>query len=151
MGTIDGKTICQIGIVVRDLVHSRTAWAEFLGCEPPPIIETADHSTTGVEYRGRPTNARARLVLFHLGPITLELIEPEGEPSAWSEHLVRQGEGVHHLAFGVDAIADKTQVFEQRRWPLVQQGRFPGGGYAYFETRDTLGCDVELLERDLES
>jgi hypothetical protein len=32
--------------------------------------------------------------------------------------------------------------------PLVQQGRFPGGGYAYFEAREKLGADIELLEVD---
>lgn len=148
METIDGQTICQIGIVVRDLAKSRGAWADFLGCEPPPMIETADQSRTGVEHRGSPTQAGARLVLFHLGPITLELIQPVGEPSTWSQHLAQYGEGVHHLAFGVDAIANKKPAFEQRRWPLVQQGRFPGGGYAYFDTREKLGCDIELLEAD---
>ena len=148
MESIEGKAICQIGIVVHDLAKSRTAWADLLGCEPPPIIETEERTRTGVEHRGRPTQARARLVLFNLGPITIELIQPVGEPSTWSEHLVDHGEGVHHLAFHVDAIAKRRPVLEERHIPLVQQGRFPGGAYAYFEARKTLGTDIELLETD---
>lgn len=148
MQSVDGKTICQIGIVVRDLAKSRAAWADLLGCEPPPIIETEDRSRTGIEHRGRPTDARARLVLFDLGKITIELIQPVGEPSTWSEHLTRHGESVHHLAFHVDEIDAKRPALEERRLPLVQRGRFPGGGYEYFEAREKLGCDVELLETD---
>jgi methylmalonyl-CoA/ethylmalonyl-CoA epimerase len=148
MESIEGKTICQIGMVVRDLAKSRDVWADLLGCAPPPVIETAEQSRTGVVHRGHPTNARAKLVLFNLGPITLELIQPVGEPSTWSEHLAQHGDSVHHLAFHVDAIAGKKSALEQRHLPLVQSGRFPGGGYAYFETRDKLGCDIELLETD---
>ncbi|HUK82392.1 MAG TPA: VOC family protein [Verrucomicrobiae bacterium] len=148
MQSIDGKTICQIGIVVRDLTKSRAAWADLLGCEPPPIIETQDRSRTGVEHRGHPTDARAKLVLFNLGQVTIELIQPVGEPSTWNDHLAEHGESVHHLAFHVDAIESKRSALEQRQFPLVQHGRFPGGGYAYFEARKKLGCDVELLETD---
>jgi methylmalonyl-CoA/ethylmalonyl-CoA epimerase len=148
MQTIDGKTICQIGIVVRDLTKSRAAWADLLGCEPPPIIETQDRSRTRVEHRGHPTDARARLVLFNLGQVTIELIEPVGQPSTWNDHLAEHGESVHHLAFHVDAIESKRSALEQRHFPLAQRGRFPGGGYAYFESRANLGCDVELLETD---
>ena len=148
MQSINGESICQIGIVVGDLAKSRAAWADLLGCELPPIIETQDRSRTGVEHRGCPTDGRAKLVLFNLGPITLELIQPVGEPSTWSEHLTRHGESVHHLAFGVDAIDAKRSALEERLFPLVQRGRFPGGGYAYFEAREKLGCDLELLEID---
>lgn len=148
MQSIDGKTICQIGIVVRDLAKSRAAWADLLGFEVPPVIETADQSHTGAEHRGRPTDARAKLVLFNLGPITLELIQPVGEPSTWSEHLAQHGESVHHLAFHVDAIDGEKSALEQRHLQLVQRRHFPGGGYAYFEGRGELGCDIELLETD---
>ena len=148
MQSIDGKTLCQVGIVVRDLEKSRAVWADLLGCDPPPVIETADLSRTGVRHLGRPTTARAKLVLFNLGPVTLELIQPIGERSAWSEHLARHGDSVHHLAFHVDTIAEKKSALEQRDFPLVQYGRFPGGGYAYFEAREGLGCDIDLLETD---
>lgn len=148
MQSIDGKAVCQIGIVVRDLAKSRSAWADLLGCEAPPIIETQDRSRTGVEYRGRPTNAHARLALFNLGQVTIELIQPVGEPSMWNEHLAQHGESVHHLAFHVDSIDAKRSALEDRHLPLVQHGRFPGGGYAYFEAREKLGCDIELLETD---
>jgi methylmalonyl-CoA/ethylmalonyl-CoA epimerase len=148
MQSIDGKTVCQIGIVVRDLAKSRVAWADLLGCEPPQVIETEDRSRTGIEYRGRPTGARAKLVLFNLGQVTIELIQPVGEPSLWNDQLTQHGESVHHIAFHVDSIDAKRTALEERRLPLVQHGRFPGGGYAYFEAREKLGCDIELLETD---
>jgi methylmalonyl-CoA/ethylmalonyl-CoA epimerase len=148
MESVEGKTLCQIGIVVRDLEKSRAAWADLLGCDPPRIIETADRARTGIEHRGQPTDARARLVLFDLGPITIELIQPIGEPSTWSEHLARHGESVHHLAFHVDSIEKRQNALEDRQLPLVQHGRFPGGGYAYFQAREKLGTDIELLEND---
>lgn len=61
MESTAGNTICQIGIVVRDLFPSRQAWADLLGCAPPPVIETADPSSTAARYRGRPTDARRQL------------------------------------------------------------------------------------------
>ncbi len=148
MESIEGKSICQIGIVVRDLAKSRAAWADLLGCDPPPYIETAERSSTKIEHRGRPTPARARLVLFNLGPITVELIQPVGEPSTWSEHLAQHGESAHHIAFHVNSINEKRSALEDRGLPLNQQGRFPGGGYAYFDGREKLGVDIELLETD---
>ena len=148
MESIDGKTICQIGIAVRDLAKSRAAWADLLGCKEPPVIDTEDRSRTGIEHRGHPTEARAKLVLFNLGPITIELIQPVGEPSTWGEHLAEHGDSVHHLAFHVATIDAKKSALEHRHLPLVQRGRFPGGGYAYFEAREKLGCDIELLETD---
>ena len=148
MQSIDGKTVCQIGIVVRDLAKSCAAWADLLGCDPPRVIETEDRSRTGVEYRGRPTDAHAKLVLFNLGQVTIELIQPVGEPSLWNDQIAQHGESVHHIAFHVDSIDAKRSALEERHLPLAQRGRFPGGGYAYFEAREKLGCDIELLETD---
>ena len=51
-------------------------------------------------YRGQPTPARAKFVLFQLTEsIGLDLIEPDEHPSVWRGFLDQNGEGIHHIAF----------------------------------------------------
>ncbi|OGD24120.1 MAG: hypothetical protein A2Y69_08870 [Candidatus Aminicenantes bacterium RBG_13_59_9] len=44
--------------------------------------------------------------------ITLELIEPDRNPSTWREFLDAKGEGIHHVAFEIKGMDEKTALLE---------------------------------------
>src|SRR4028119_2256140 len=77
----------QIGIIVQDVEATARAWAALLGVPAPEIRTTDTVEVTHTEYAGQPTPARAKLAFLPLGQVTLELIEPLGEPSTWHDQL----------------------------------------------------------------
>jgi catechol 2,3-dioxygenase-like lactoylglutathione lyase family enzyme len=140
------ETVCQVAIVVEDIEKASKAWAAALGLPVPEARLTGPAEETHVRYRGRPTEARARLAFFNLGPITLELIEPVGEPSTWRDGL---GEGgapaLHHIAFRVGDAERTVERLRAQGMEVVQTGGFRGGRYVYVDARQHLGVMLELL------
>src|SRR5512144_2874176 len=98
LGTL---TVTQIGIVVRNIDTSRQAYADVFGVPVPPANLTDPLEQAHTEYRGQPSEARAKLAFFKFGQVSIELIEPVGGPSTWQEFLDTHGEGVHHIAFNI--------------------------------------------------
>lgn len=140
--------VTQIALVVHDIDATSEAYASLLGVDKPEAIMTDAYEHSGAEYRGQPTRARAKLAFFKVGPqLTLELIEPDHEPSTWREHLDQHGEGVHHIAFRVEDMDETVSRLDAAGMPLVQSGRFPGGRYAYMDSRGALKTTLELLAR----
>ncbi|MEM3747988.1 MAG: VOC family protein, partial [Thermoproteota archaeon] len=68
----------QIGIVVRSIEKSIEAWEKLLGVKASGIVETEPLEKTGMKYKGRAAEGRAKLAFLQLENITIELIEPVG-------------------------------------------------------------------------
>lgn len=141
-------TLTQVAIMVKDIEAAAEAWAALLGVERPNVIVTDTVDTAHTEYRGTSTAARAKLAFFPLGPITLELIEPIGQPSTWNDQLVGHGQSLHHIAFEVKGMKDRLSELADHGLPLVQRGDYTGGRYAYVDGQDRVGAVIELLEND---
>ncbi|MBO7745936.1 VOC family protein [Paenibacillus sp. MWE-103] len=142
------NAVAQIGVVVHDIETASRAYAELLGIEPPAWFWTDAADKAKTEYGGAPSEARAKLAFIDLGPVQLELIEPDGHPSTWRDHLNARGEGVHHLAFVVEKMKDKIDALEKHGIPLQQKGEYTGGRYAYMDSSRALKVLLELLEND---
>ena len=145
----NGKKIVQIGIIVHDVEKYAKSYAEFFGVEVPQIIisETEDKAKT--RYNGQSTKARVKQAFFYFDNISIELLEPVGEPSTWKDYLDSHGEGVHHIAFEVKDMDDRIMEMQDRGANLIQQGQwtsYSGGRYAYFDSNDQLAVILELLE-----
>jgi hypothetical protein len=142
------RTICQVGMVVRDVKSAAQHWADLLGVDLPEIIVTDHFEKANTKYRDMDSPARARIAFFHFGDVALELIEPIDGPSTWRDFLETKGEGVHHIAFHVGDEADMnahTNMFSAKGLPIEQQGDFTGGCYAYIDSQSKLGVILELL------
>lgn len=141
------QKMMQVGIIVADIEKAAEHWAAFLGLEETPQIRMASSSErVPTEYRGEPSDASAKLAFIRLENITIELIEPVGDHSTWSEFLETKGEGVHHIAFNVRDMNDRIREFGKREIPMVQRGGWATGEYAYMDGGKNLGLIVELLE-----
>lgn len=143
---LGSTTLAQIAIVVKDIVASSKRYAEVLGLPVPEIITTNPGQDVHQTYNGVPSNAQAKLAFFQLGQVQLELIEPMGGESTWQEILDRKGEGFHHIAFWVEGMQKSVDFLKSKGISMVQRGDMGEGQYAYFDTEDSLGITLELLE-----
>ena len=145
---LGSTTITQIGLVVPNLEEAVEAWSRLLGVAPSRVVTTDSIEQAHTEYHQQPTPARAKLAFFPLGQVTLELIEPLGEPSTWQDQLTAAGPSLHHIAFQIKGMAEKLPVLAEQGLPLVQRGDYKGGRYAYLDGQKKFGAVVELLEND---
>ncbi|NRF90371.1 VOC family protein [Paenibacillus frigoriresistens] len=141
------QVVTQIGILVHDIDAATRTYAEFFGVDVPEIIISDTLDKTNMRYKGQPTQARCKQSFFPVGgACTIELIEPDHEPSEWRDALNKKGEGVHHIAFEVKGMDDVIHCLEQNRMPLTQKGDYTGGRYAYIDSVSDLKVMIELLE-----
>ena len=139
-------TFCQVGLVVRNIERSAQAYSQALGLPVPEIILTDPLEVAHTNYRGSPSEGRAKLAFFNLGQVSIELIEPVGGPSTWQEFLDTKGEGVHHLAFQIKDTGQVVEFLADQGVSFVQQGDYTGGMYTYLDATKPLGVILELLE-----
>jgi len=141
-------TVVQVGVIVSDIEAKARAWADIFELPMPNIIITDTVEIAHTEYKGQPTPARAKLAFFNLGQVSLELIEPIGEPSTWQDQLEQHGESLHHIAFFIKGMPEKIAYLTSKGVPLIQRGDYTGGRYAYLDGGSKLGLILELLEND---
>jgi catechol 2,3-dioxygenase-like lactoylglutathione lyase family enzyme len=144
-GELASEAVCQVALVVKNIEAAAKAWAEVLGVPVPEARLTDPASQAHTRYRGRPTEARAKLAFFRLGPVSIELIEPVGEPSTWHDGL-RGPSAVHHIAFHVKDAAPVLERLAGLGLKAVQTGDYRGGRYTYVDAAARLGVTLELLE-----
>ena len=145
-GPLKGLALAQVAIGVRDIDAARRRWAAVLGVDVPEIVEVEAGSRVRMTYRGLPSDAWAKLAFFDLGGVSLELVEPVGDDSAWKDGLDRNGESIHHIAFWTDNMVETAAGLGDHDVELIQRGDMGEGQYAYFDATGPLGCVIELLE-----
>lgn len=151
MNALGTNIVTQVALVVRDIDAVKARWAEVLGVPVPPTVGSGEYEVTGTTYRDEPAPRTGCLMAFlDISPTTqLEIIQPNGEPSAWQDFLDTKGEGVHHLAFHVTGTSGRLEALGSTfGWPVVQRGRYgdASGEYAYLDCVDDLKVMLETLE-----
>ncbi|HJM76111.1 MAG TPA: VOC family protein [Dehalococcoidia bacterium] len=147
----------HIGIVVRDLDAAKERYAEAFGVaewrERAPASSPPAATRQPALWHGEPQpGIGARLAFSSTGPPFLELVQPTSDVE-WSatEHLREQGEGVYHLGYWVDDIAETLEEAAALgiQAELVSlrepEGGGPPAGFAYLSPQDTLGVRIELV------
>lgn len=144
MNTIPADTICQIALVVKDIEKTAQNYAKIFGVKMPEINLVPPPEETHIQYRGKPTGTRAKICVFQMGPIVLELTEPDGEPSSWKEFLNTKGEGVHHIGFVVQDREAALNFLDQNGIPVRHTGVYPGGSYTFVDSEKQLGVLLNI-------
>ncbi|MFX0016163.1 MAG: VOC family protein [Promethearchaeota archaeon] len=145
---LENQIIVQIGIIVKDIEKTSLMYSKLLGAKKPQWFWTEPFNKAKTEYKGNPTQARAKLAFIKLENIEIELIEPDENPSTWREYLVTRGEGIHHIAFIINGMKHKISNLTEIGIPLIQKGEYSGGRYAYFDSLKDLKVIIELLEHN---
>ena len=141
--TIPGKPpaptdlVHHIGIAVGDLESSINFYSSLFGLEAGPIIVREDIGVRGC--------------FIPVGDTNLELLEGTGPDSVISIHIRERGEGLHHVCFEVEGIADKLKTLEALGIDLldkVPRKGLMGGDIGFLNPSAARGVLIELAQHD---
>ncbi len=114
------------------------------GVEIPYIMSIPEYEQAKTMFKGEPTETKARLAVFDLGQVVLEITEPDDKPSSWKDFLDNNGEGVDHIAFMTEDREAAVKYFEENDMPVRHYGEYEGGNYTVFDSKDKLGVYVQV-------
>jgi len=130
------KKVDHIGIAVRNLEKVLPYYTETLGCPLLKIEEVASENL--------------RVAFIDAGNIKLELLEPLNDESAVHKFLEKRGEGIHHIAFGVDGIEARMAELREKGVQLLSEEPKQGAGgalVAFLHPKSSNGVLYELCEK----
>lgn len=135
-------------IVVKDM-EKAIKYFETLDVGPfPAFLGGPGMKFAGKTVRGKQVDydMDLRLATSQLGGIGFELIQPLKGDTVYTEFLEKKGEGLHHLAFGVEDFDVEVEDMKKRGFKVVQTGAMGPSRWAYFDTDKLGGMLIELCE-----
>ena len=90
-----------------------------------------------------------REALLAVGPSFIQLLEPTRADSPVARFLERNGEGVHHVGYGVADVADTLTDLKAKGARVVDDHPRPGSRgctVAFLHPKGAMGVLVELVE-----
>jgi hypothetical protein len=140
-------TFMQICWVVDDLDAAMRHWHQTANVGPFYAIRSP--LISDFRYRGAPGTLDMDAALAQAGPIQLELIQPKGNtPSAYRDAVAPGQTAMHHLGKISDDYDEECSRYRNLGFAAAHSGRVGDARFTYFDTRPSLGCMVELIERD---
>ena len=127
--------IDHIGIAVKNLEEAVKIW-ENLRLKVEEIEEVPDQ--------------KVRTAVFHVGESRIELLEATSEDSPIAKFIEKRGEGIHHIALGVDNIEEHLDKLKEKGFRLIdEKPRIGAGGakIAFVHPKSVNGVLLELCER----
>ncbi len=129
-------SIAHIGIAVRSLDEALRLY----------------HDTLGLPLQGRETveSDRVNVAFLPVGDTRLELLEATDPESPVARFIEKRGEGIHHVAFEVDDVAETLKIMRGRGYRLIDETPRTGAGgarIAFVHPRSANGVLIELCER----
>lgn len=127
------QKIDHLGIAVRSLDESVKYYEEALGLK--------------CEHREEVPSQKVRTAFFHVGEVHIELLEPTSEESPIAKFLEKNGEGIHHVAFGTDDIEGQLKGAAAAGVRLIHEQPFEGAAgklVAFLHPKSTHGVLTEF-------
>lgn len=131
------KKVDHIGIAVRDLNAVLPYYTDTLGL---PLMKIEE-----VESQ------KVRVAFIDAGNVKLELLEAMDDQSAIYKFLEKKGEGIHHIAFGVENIEQRMEELRDKGIRLLSDKPNPGAGgamVAFLHPKSSNGVLYELCEKE---
>src|SRR6059058_5055689 len=69
-----------------------------------------------------------KMALLDAGGTHIELLEPTSPESAIAKYIEKRGEGIHHIALGVNSIQDRLNELREKGIRLIQEEAKVGAG-----------------------
>lgn len=130
------KKVDHIGIAVTSIEQSLSYYQDVLGLKVEGI-ET-------VESQG------VKVAFLDAGNTMLELLEPLSEESPVAKFISKRGEGIHHIALGVESIQDRIDEMKDKGIVMIDNTPRRGAHeakVAFLHPKSTGGVLYELCER----
>jgi methylmalonyl-CoA/ethylmalonyl-CoA epimerase len=93
---------------------------------------------------------KVRVAFIDAGNIKLELLEPMDDTSPIFKFMEKRGEGIHHIAFGVEDIDSRMAELREKGVQLLSEKAKPGAGgalVAFLHPKSSNGVLYELCEK----
>jgi len=136
----------HIAIAVSNLEVAIDGYRNILGIVAWELIEVKPPILHKQIYLGKPADFTYKLAFVKIGPIQLELVQPVSGRNAYSDFLAEHGEGLHHIGYTVDDIEETTLSMNKQGFATLMSGGFLDGGFAYYDTVDSLKCILEAYQ-----
>ena len=128
----------HLGIAVKSLETSDHLFARLLGKE--------NYKKESVESEGVTTS------FYELGDSKIELLEATNPDSPIAKFIDKKGEGIHHIAFGVDNIFDEIERLKKEGFQFISEEPKDGADnklVVFLHPKSTNGVLVELCQEKL--
>lgn len=128
----------HIGIAVKSLGVSDELFAKLLGKE--------SYKKEKVEREGVVTS------FYGTGESKIELLEASNPESPISKFIDKKGEGIHHLAFGVENILNEVERLKKEGFQFISEEPKEGADnklVVFLHPKSTNGVLVELCQEKL--
>ncbi|UEQ75909.1 methylmalonyl-CoA epimerase [Chryseobacterium arthrosphaerae] len=125
----------HIGIAVKSLGISDDLFARLLGKD--------SYKQETVEREGVVTS------FYEAGESKIELLEASNPESPISKFIEKKGEGIHHLAFGVENILQEVQRLKKEGFQFISEEPKEGADnklVVFLHPKSTNGVLVELCQ-----
>ena len=97
----------HIGIAVKDIVASNELFSKLLNTQP--------YKQEVVESEGVITS------FFMVGDTKIELLQATNADSAIAKFIEKKGEGIHHIAFGVNDAGTEIERLKTEGFEMIHQ------------------------------
>ena len=138
--------VLQIAVVVKNCDEAVRRYADGYGIGPWSTYEFNPDTVSDMIIRGKHVDYAMRLALCDIGGVQWELIEPKDDKSIYAEFLKEHGEGLHHIAFGVEDYDKTMKFFTAKGKNVFQGGTWEGLTYTYLDSREDLGVIAEIYK-----
>lgn len=128
--------IDHLGIAVHSIEAAMPLYTGMLGLELHEIEEVEDQ--------------KVRTAVFPVGESRIELLEPTSPDSPVAKFLEKRGEGIHHVALGVQDVAAALARLKAEGARLIDEAPRKGAGgamIAFVHPKSTGGVLLELCQR----
>lgn len=143
--TVNAGQLCNMCIVVPDIEKAAAAWADLLGIEKPVIRQTHLQGGEYYTYRGQPVSCDLKVCNIPMEGFVLELHQPVGGDSTFSEYMQKHGYGLHHMSFEVGDRRDRiVGEMAEAGYETRTLGIYPGSSWTVMDTEETLGVNVSI-------
>jgi hypothetical protein len=142
-GKIKVKGLTKVALVVEDLPVVMESYWNILGIGPWNVYVWEPPMAYERNYHGRPAWGREKIAIAQVGGVQLELIQPIDGNSIYSDHLVKRGEGLHHIQLLVDDVHEATEILTREGYLSRQSECIGELSYNSIEV-EPLHCICEL-------
>jgi methylmalonyl-CoA/ethylmalonyl-CoA epimerase len=130
------KKIDHIGIAVKSIEKAL-----------PFYVDTLKLELLGIE---EVESEKVKVAFLKIGESKIELLEPTAPDSAVATFIEKRGEGIHHVALGVDDIQARIDELKTKGIRMIQDTPKTGAGgalVAFMHPKSTGGVLYELCEK----
>ena len=125
----------HLGIAVNSIEEALPFYENILGLKCYAVEEVTDQ--------------KVKTAFLKVGQTKIELLESTDPEGAVGKFNDKRGEGIHHLAFAVEGLADALKEAEEKGIRLIDANPRKGAeglNIAFLHPKSTIGVLTELCE-----